>query len=162
MSQQQHGFVAWEPGYGSPEVMTDLARDRVMSRVRRSKHTPAANGSKWIRAATRWAIYLRDNFACVYCEVGGATNGHTLTLDHIKSVEDGGGHNPENLVTCCLSCNSAKQSLSQRQWFARLRERGIETVAMRHRISRCRKRQLDRQRGRFLAATREKHTESPQ
>lgn len=127
------------------------------ARKRRSAHTPAANGSKWIRPSTRWAIYLRDDFACVYCgEVGGATNGHTLTLDHIQSVEAGGTHKPKNLLTCCLSCNSAKQNLTQRAWFAKLRDRGIETSAMRHRISRCRKRPLDRERGSFLAATRKR------
>lgn len=71
----------------------------------RSRHTPAARGGKWIRASTRWAIYHRDSFACVYCfKVGGK-----LTLDHVDPVVLQGRMNlPSHLVTCCHSCNSRK------------------------------------------------------
>jgi hypothetical protein len=115
-------------------------------RLRRSAHTPAAQGSKWLRPSTRWAIYLRDVFACVYC-------GHIgrLTVDHIRSAEEGGGNEPTNLVTCCLSCNSSKQGISRRAWYARLRQRGINTKAVRDRIRRLTAKALDRERGRLLA-----------
>ncbi len=123
------------------------------SRVRRSAHTPAANGSKWIVPGRRWAIYLRDGFACVYC-------GHIgdLSLDHVVPAERGGNHHASNLVTCCISCNSSKQGISNRKWFARLRERGIDTNKMRHRIARLLRKPLDRKLGRFLASTRKKMT----
>lgn len=124
--------------------------------TRRSKYTPAANGSKWIKPSTRWAIYYRDDFACVYC-----TEIPTqLTLDHVKNVECGGSNDPSNLVTCCLGCNSRKQSLSMRQWFRRLRGMGYHnTEPIRRRIARLVKKPLDRERGRFLASTRERYEE---
>jgi len=31
-------------------------------------------------------------------------------VDHIKSEEDGGFDTPENLVACCVECNSTKGS----------------------------------------------------
>lgn len=116
----------------------------------RSQHTPAASGGKWIRGSTRWAIYYRDDFACVYC-------GRTarLSIDHVKPCENGGCNDASNLVTCCLSCNSSKQGVSARKWYARLRERGIDTEKMRHRIARLLRKPLDRKRGRFLSRTRE-------
>lgn len=77
--------------------------------------SPARNGSKWIRPARRKTIYERDKHTCLYCG-----KKHTrLTLDHYR------GHSNlnSNLVTCCLSCNSAKRNLTTRQWYALLRKR---------------------------------------
>ena len=73
-------------------------------------------GSKWIRPDKRLAIYLRDHFICAYClvDLHGA-DPRDITLDHIKSVEDGGNNSEQNLVTACRHCNSSKQdkNLSQ-------------------------------------------------
>lgn len=120
------------------------------SRPRRSKHTPAAKGGKWLYPATRWAIYLRDGFACVYCGATGA-----LSVDHVRSVEREGrrDNRPANLVTCCVSCNSSKQGLSARAWYVRLRERGLDTKAIRSRIARTVRRPLDRARAAELLAS---------
>lgn len=113
----------------------------------RSKHTPAAKGGKWLRASLRWAIYYRDSFACVYCSSVGR-----LSIDHRNSTETHGrDHRPKNLLTCCLSCNSKKQNLTTRAWFARLRERGIDTDVVRRRIDRSVRRQINRKVGGFLA-----------
>jgi 5-methylcytosine-specific restriction endonuclease McrA len=104
-------------------------------------------GSKWCRPSTRAAIYHRDGFACVYCErVGGR-----LTLDHVLAVDLGGTHAPANLVTACLSCNSAKQGLTIRAWFARLRARGVDTSKIGRRVRRLTRKELDRAEGRRLA-----------
>jgi len=117
------------------------------SRPRRSSHTPAASGSKWIRPATRWAIYHRDDFTCLYC-----TRIGSLSLDHVGSVEGNGRDNgAHNLVTACVSCNSSKQGMSTRAWFAALRKRGIDVIAVRNRLTRARLAPIDRERGRFLA-----------
>jgi 5-methylcytosine-specific restriction endonuclease McrA len=66
-------------------------------------------GGKWLPAATRLAIYLRDDFTCQYC---GRYMKHAaprdLTLDHLVCHEDGGLDVPSNLVSCCKSCNSKK------------------------------------------------------
>lgn len=68
-------------------------------------------GSKWIRKDLRLAIYLRDGGCCVYC---GSTD--RLTLDHVRPVNKGGGNEPANLATSCLSCNSARADRSYREW----------------------------------------------
>lgn len=126
-------------------------------RPRRSAHTPAAQGSKWIRPSTRWAIYHRDDFACIYCGKVGP-----LSLDHVHSVEGAGerDNSPANLVTCCVRCNSSKQALPKRQWYAVLRERGVSIPALRRRIARQTARPIDRERGRFLASVRPEEDEA--
>lgn len=67
------------------------------------------NGAKWIRRDKRLAIYIRDDFECVYC---GTT--HNLTLDHLKPRIRGGDNTAKNLVTACKSCNSAR---GDRPWW---------------------------------------------
>lgn len=115
----------------------DGAFRRQMSRRSGPGISPARNGSKWIRPRKRRAIYARDGFQCLYCE-----SAHRLTLDHVR------GHSncPTNLITCCLSCNSAKCNRSPRSWYALLRKRlGIsvlETRKIRCKIFRQRKKPL--------------------
>lgn len=74
-------------------------------RARRGNRT-----SKWIRADLRLAIYLRDDFRCLYC---GAdlrdADPRDITLDHVKAHVDGGTNKPDNLVTACVSCNCSKK-----------------------------------------------------
>lgn len=110
-------------------------------------------GSKWIRPVKRMAIYHRDGFSCAYC---GATveDGAVLTLDHLLSCELGGGNGEENLVTCCLSCNSSKRADTMREWFRTLRDRGIDTSKIGRRIRRLVKRPLDMAAARTILANR--------
>jgi len=65
------------------------------------------HGSNWIRKDRRLAIYLRDGMACAFC---GNTieDGAMLSLDHIETRSNGGGHETENLVTACRKCNSSR------------------------------------------------------
>lgn len=120
-----------------------------MSRPRRSRHSPAGrHGGKWLRPQTRWAIYARDGFACVYCL---AHVLEALTIDHLRSVERGGTNAPSNLVTCCRGCNSAKQGRTLRAWYARLRAAGVDVAAVRARVARTTRRRLNRSWGRYLA-----------
>lgn len=72
-------------------------------------------GAKWISRATRWQIYERDEFRCVWC---GRTcvrhseledRGALLTLDHVIARADGGTNHPQNLVTACAKCNRMRQ-----------------------------------------------------
>lgn len=101
--------------------------------------------------STRMAIHHRDGFACVYCgRLGGR-----LTLDHVDPVAARGrGNAPRDLVTACLSCNSAKGAKTYRAWLAALRQGGVETAAVRRRVNRARRLDLVREVGRFLAQTR--------
>lgn len=75
-------------------------------------------GSKWIRPEKRLAVYLRDGFECVYCGKNGkpatilnTRGGALLTLDHLQPRELGGDNDPFNLVTACVTCNSARKAL---------------------------------------------------
>jgi len=111
------------------------------------------NGSKWCRPSTRLAIYNRDGFCCAYCGAH-AEDGIVLTLDHVLAVELGGTNAVTNLVTACLSCNSAKQDKGTREWFAYLRDQGIDTAKVGPRIRRLTVRELDRAAGRALLADR--------
>ena len=110
-------------------------------------------GSKWIRRSTRLAIYSRVGFCCCYC---GATaeEGAFLTLDHVLACELNGSNDPTNLVTACLSCNSAKRDLATRSWFALLRDRGVDTSGLSARIRNATSRKLDRAEGLRLASIR--------
>ncbi len=110
-------------------------------------------GSNWIAKNTRMAIYHRDGFCCAYCGIG-AEQGAKLTLDHVLACELGGTNAVTNLVTACLSCNSAKQDLSMRDWLATLRTSGVNTDGMALRIRRATARKLDRAEGRRLEALR--------
>lgn len=98
----------------------------------------ANQGSKWIRRDKRLAIYLRDDCSCAYCGRD-ASMGAVLTLDHVVA---GGSNGEANLVTCCRSCNSAKNDISTRAWFLVLRARGFDTTKMGRRIRRLTARDL--------------------
>lgn len=54
----------------------------------------------------RVKIWERDDYQCEYC--GNQLTRFTATLDHVRSVKDGGDNNYDNLVTACLKCNSKK------------------------------------------------------
>lgn len=91
-----------------------------------------SRSSKWITPERRAAIYLRDDFRCVYCQrkpersrwrhpwtdpaisVG-------LTLDHVVPEHEGGDNGSGNVVTCCERCNDAKGRMSLEEWLGRVR-----------------------------------------
>jgi 5-methylcytosine-specific restriction endonuclease McrA len=104
------------------------------------------HGSKWIRPKKRWAIYKRDGGVCAYCGVHAVDGGDpvTFTLDHLLPRELGGSNDATNLVTACLSCNSARQAKTFRAWLEHLRKRGTDTTKLRRRIRRMVKKPLPR------------------
>jgi 5-methylcytosine-specific restriction endonuclease McrA len=70
-----------------------------------------------IRKDLRLAIYLRDEFHCVYC----GKNLHRakqedVTLDHLTPDSKGGSNEPKNLVTACRRCNCSRQDKPWRQY----------------------------------------------
>ena len=75
------------------------------------------NGSKWIRPEKRLAIYLRDEFHCVYC---GRDLHHAapeeVNLDHVKPRSKGGSNEASNLVTACKSCNCSRGDKALAKW----------------------------------------------
>ena len=82
----------------------------------------------------RYAVFLRDRGACVYC---GATlqAGATLTVDHVVSRKRGGGDELANLVTACRACNEDKAHFGLRAYLVDLQERGRPTAGIAERVA---------------------------
>lgn len=74
------------------------------------KRTETRPKGQWIRSDLRLAIYLRDEFRCVYCgrNLHGA-DPTEITLDHITTWVNGGSNLPTNLITACRHCNCSRQ-----------------------------------------------------
>jgi 5-methylcytosine-specific restriction endonuclease McrA len=65
---------------------------------------------RWIRREKRLAIYLRDDFRCVYCgAVLRYARPSEVTLDHLLPRSAGGNNEAYNLVTADKSCNSSRR-----------------------------------------------------
>jgi 5-methylcytosine-specific restriction endonuclease McrA len=70
----------------------------------------------------RYEVMSRDGDRCVYC---GREKGQTyptesktagyMTLDHVIPESKGGATSPDNLVTCCNSCNGLKANRTPEQ-----------------------------------------------
>lgn len=79
--------------------------------------TGSLNGGKWIRPEKRLAIYLRDEFHCVYCNVNlHAADPFQITLDHVRARNNGGNNHESNLITACRSCNSSRGDRKIAEW----------------------------------------------
>lgn len=59
-----------------------------------------------ISKKTRFDVFKRDQFQCVYC--GANPSGVVLEVDHVHPVADGGTNDIDNLVTACWDCNRGK------------------------------------------------------
>ncbi len=57
-------------------------------------------------AFTRFNVFLRDNFACQYCQTHFPTQ--DLTFDHVLPRSRGGRTTWDNVVTACSPCNLKK------------------------------------------------------
>lgn len=60
------------------------------------------------------AIFLRDDFRCIYC--GTRAEGQELSVEHVVPKARGGGESPGNLVTACRRCNSQRGDAPLTQW----------------------------------------------
>lgn len=63
-------------------------------------------------AEIRERIFMRDNYVCQYC----GQRGGRIECDHVIPVSRGGGHDDENLVTACFSCNRSKRAKLVSEW----------------------------------------------
>ena len=55
---------------------------------------------------TRWGLFIRDNFTCLYCN--NKFPGRDLTVDHVVPKSHGGKKTWQNLVSSCGPCNRNK------------------------------------------------------
>jgi len=67
-----------------------------------------------------------------------------LSLDHVVPCELGGTNAHSNLVTCCISCNSAKRALPLADFLAHLADRGMDPDEVRKAVKNARRRKLPR------------------
>jgi len=100
---------------------------------------------QWLRPATRWAIYVRDDMRCIYCRVSiqeliRKAGNNFLTVDHVRSRQRGGTSDHVNLITCCYDCNISKKDTTLAAW---CRSRGWSASAVSKRIGRRRARNLE-------------------
>lgn len=58
---------------------------------------------------TRFEIFKRDGFRCVYC--GATPNTTVLHVDHVEPKSKGGTDDHANLVTACQPCNGGKSDV---------------------------------------------------
>ena len=67
-----------------------------------------------ISPATRFEVFKRDRFSCVYCGRCPKKDNVELELviDHQKSFSSGGADDASNFVTACNQCNSGKGAKS--------------------------------------------------
>ncbi len=93
-NQQQHDYDYVKT------VSMDLAVPKVVRLLSYSK-VP-----KTTIKLNRRNIYARDHNLCQYCGKHFPTT--ELSLDHVKPRSQGGGSSWQNLVCCCVRCNSRK------------------------------------------------------
>lgn len=63
-------------------------------------------------------LFMRDEYTCQYCGKTESTN--KLSLDHVVPRSHGGPTTWENIVCCCLRCNSRKGGRTPKQAKMRL------------------------------------------
>lgn len=61
----------------------------------------------WEWAAIRLQVRRRDGNRCVHCGAGSP-----LEVHHVVPLAEGGGNEPENLVTLCRRCHRADHGRS--------------------------------------------------
>jgi len=81
---------------------------------------------KQIGKKLRFEIFKRDGFVCQYC--GATPPSVILHVDHINPVAEGGGNEPDNLITACEACNLGKGARSLSGAPKTLKEKAAEVA----------------------------------
>ncbi|VAV93646.1 HNH endonuclease family protein [hydrothermal vent metagenome] len=112
LSYQPLSLVPWQ------EAVKDVFLDRVtpVAHYDHAVHSPSAQMllpsvvalKSYVQnnrqvAFTRFNVFLRDGFSCVYCG-----SGNELTFDHLIPRSKGGTTHWGNIVTACSPCNLRK------------------------------------------------------
>lgn len=110
---------------GDPEGLRISYYEEAIADMREGRHPlplPASPAHKSSDTVIAWrepiphdvemAVWERDWRQCRYC----GTTRSRLTIDHVVPVCRGGGNALENLVVCCVSCNSSKGGRTPEDW----------------------------------------------
>jgi len=86
--------------------------------------------------STRERFKRRGNFQCVYCLDDLTKQPERQSLDHVIPQHKGGSNQPNNVVLCCISCNSRKngKSLKQFGYYMEIKIHGYDRLAMHRRV----------------------------
>lgn len=76
---------------------------------------------------SRVNIYGRDNYKCQYC--GTTCKMDDLTYDHVLPRSQGGKTEWENIVSCCVKCNSRKGGRTPEQAKMKLLKKPVRPTA---------------------------------
>ena len=94
-------------GYTTKEII----RERIVDTGQKKRH-----GGESELTEKEWDFAIRYfNGCCCYC--GKLLS--TPTKDHIKPLSKGGRMVRENILPCCLECNSSKKDLDMLSWYKR-------------------------------------------
>jgi 5-methylcytosine-specific restriction endonuclease McrA len=106
----------------NPEL--ERAKSRNAAHIRRLRMSCV---DKNITAKDIRKILDSSNGFCVYCGKESMNN----TLDHVSPISRGGGHTLENIIPCCRSCNSSKNTRPVEDWvFDRYGVEGLARAIM--------------------------------
>lgn len=86
----------------------------------------AVKNRKAISTRTRFEVFKRDGFKCLYC--GRTPPNVLLHVDHIIPVCSGGDNSRDNLATSCDKCNLGKAGVSLTAIPKSLEERAAESI----------------------------------
>jgi 5-methylcytosine-specific restriction endonuclease McrA len=88
----------WDAVFRSPSITVPVPKAIALRR-----YAPIHTSPKFCRRS----ILLRDRFRCQYC--GGPFPTEELTFDHVIPRSRGGKTVWENILTCCVECNTRKR-----------------------------------------------------
>jgi len=91
-----HNLESWKTVIEMPAVI------RLFEFIAPKRHI------KFFESFTRQNVYERDGGKCMYC--GQEVSRNKFTFDHVIPKSRGGHTNWNNIVCCCLKCNSKKDN----------------------------------------------------
>ncbi|GAL30181.1 HNH nuclease [Vibrio variabilis] len=101
----------------------DMVRRWNAERVARQGGTAKASTEMLTTTQKRQKLALQGS-ECVYCRCN--LNISTATVEHVRSVAEGGTDNSSNLVMACSRCNQGKSGAPLSEWLERCRAYGYQ------------------------------------
>jgi len=89
-------------------------KGQLVRQMQRERYRNRQSGVSSTLTKLQWRL-CKDFFfhCCAYC----GKSLKNLTQDHFIPLKDGGGYDVNNIIPCCKSCNSSKQSQNFFLWY---------------------------------------------